>query len=81
MTQLAPGDVWKAKGAWARRVVEEPEGSGTKLATAAVSCPVCGEVASLRGHAIGAGGYVTPSLVCPNDCGFHDFVQLAQWGD
>lgn len=47
--------------------------------TALVSCPECGKVASLSGHTIAANGDVTPSLICPFDCGFHEYVTLEGW--
>lgn len=47
--------------------------------TATVACPRCGRIASLSNHTIFSDGAVSPSLVCPRDCGFHEFVQLADW--
>jgi len=50
--------------------------------TATLSCPTCGQVASLSGHAIDEVGTVTPSVVCPRgNCEFHDFVLLVGWAD
>lgn len=49
------------------------------MCTAVVSCPGCGQEAPIKGHTIDAGGKVTPSLMCPFDCGFHDFVTLGDW--
>lgn len=42
----------------------------------------CGNahIASLADHDIGLGGYVTPSLVCPEEgCGWHEWVRLDGW--
>ena len=48
--------------------------------TATMSCPTCGQVASLSGHTINPGGHVNPSLVCPYEgCGFHEYVTLEGW--
>jgi hypothetical protein len=48
--------------------------------TANVSCPKCGQIASLSQHTIEADGTVKPSLVCPYDgCSFHDHVKLKDW--
>jgi hypothetical protein len=39
-----------------------------------------GHIASLADHAIGFGGYVTPSLVCPEPgCSWHEWVHLDGW--
>ena len=46
---------------------------------ALVSCPKCGKGMSLSLHTIAADGTVSPSLVCPYQCGFHDFVKLVGW--
>jgi hypothetical protein len=47
--------------------------------TAAVRCPVCSALFCLADHRIGAEGTVSPSIVCPYGCGFHEFVRLAGW--
>jgi len=73
MTVILQGDIDARAGCW--RGGTRPDGTRT----ASVSCPNCGKVASLSDHAIGAGGYVTPSLICPFDCSFHDYVQLDGW--
>lgn len=49
------------------------------LQTALVGCPKCGEAGSLAQHKIADDGMVTPSVVCPNDCGFHEYVKLDGW--
>lgn len=46
--------------------------------TARMACPGCGMWFALD-HTISEDGQVTPSLVCPMDCGFHDHVQLEGW--
>ena len=72
-----------AKGEW--RETKHPV-SGVRSALAC--CPGCGKICSLLDHTIGnsedaAGpefaGLVVPSLVCPFDCGFHEFVRLVDW--
>lgn len=55
--------------------------------SATVSCPKCGNVSTLEGHAITADGQVEPSVVCPwlvmecRECDWHDTIRLAGWGD
>ena len=45
--------------------------------TATMSCPICGQSASLSQHNIDKKGNVSPSVVCPNNaCTFHEYVQL-----
>lgn len=44
-----------------------------------VACPSCGAEGDLSEHKINANGGVTPSLICPNDCGFHAQVVLGSW--
>lgn len=48
-------------------------------ATPVVCCPGCGKIASLADHTILHSGDVFPALLCPFKCGFHEFVQLADW--
>lgn len=55
-----------------------PGAPGSKR-SAMVCCPGCGKIASLTDHAIDPDGTVTPSLVCPFECGFHDLVRLLDW--
>lgn len=43
------------------------------------TCPVCGEIGSLNDHDISDTGAVAPSLICPNECGFHEYIQLADY--
>ena len=82
ITKAEPSDVWlKVPGQWrpcnllpARSSLEPTQ------RTANVSCPTCGQVASLSGHSIAADGMVTPSLVCPYPgCTFHEYVKLEGW--
>ncbi len=47
--------------------------------TALIGCPKCGDAASLSQHIIAQDGLVTPSVVCPNGCGFHEYVRLGDW--
>lgn len=48
---------------------------------ASMSCPGCGRIGVLEppDHTIAPDGAVTPSLVCPYDCGFHEHVRLEGW--
>jgi len=48
--------------------------------TAGLSCPDCGQVASLSHHKIDQDGIVTPSVVCPTEgCKFHEWIKLDGW--
>ena len=60
------------KGTW--RGVETEE----KL-TATFACPDCGATGTLEDHEIHADGKVEPSVICPDECGFHDIVVLENW--
>ncbi len=44
-----------------------------------ISCPGCGTEAGID-HDVADDGIMTPSLVCPNNCGFHEHVKLVGWG-
>jgi hypothetical protein len=46
---------------------------------ASFTCPNCGKIGSLADHDIGKNGEVNPSVVCPYDCGFHEYIRLAGW--
>lgn len=46
-----------------------------KINTIALPCPNCGRAFCLANHTIEE-GKVTPSVVCPFKCGFHDFLQI-----
>lgn len=74
--QADPGDTWLTDpGVW-RGATRDGE------RTATMSCPECGEVASLSNHEIAPNGDVSPSVVCPHEgCGFHRYVTLEGWGD
>ena len=72
MTEFYKGDISQKKGCWERA-------KGAKYDTAMISCPKCGKIASLTSHTIADDGAVTPSLVCPHDCGFHDHAKLLGW--
>ena len=74
MIEIPQGNSWKDPGVWkgVRRV------DGTR--SASISCPKCGQPASLSDHTIADDGTVPPSLVCPYDgCEFHDYVTLKDW--
>lgn len=66
----------------------------TKVACVLVKCPTCGAPFRLRdadvmgqredgtqGHHIAWDGMVSPSVVCPKECGFHDVVRLKDWDE
>lgn len=61
------------KGTWGLRVLD-----GGPVAV--FNCPGCGITAYLEEHAVDSEGFVTPSVVCPSNCGFHEFIQLKGWG-
>lgn len=48
---------------------------------AELCCPGCGKVALLgSNHVVTAGGFVSPSDVCPfPPCMFHQFIHLDDW--
>jgi hypothetical protein len=52
--------------------------TGPGEAKAIVVCPKCGHWARLN-HEIAEDGTVTPSLICPYACGWHDWVKLEGW--
>lgn len=49
--------------------------------TARVTCPKCGQPGSLADHQIMRDGAVRPSVVCPHECVFHDWIRLEGWSD
>lgn len=68
-----------------RMIVEIPRGSGPGRyrpvrgwASARLTCPKCGFDAELD-HNIANDGRVTPSVLCPQGCGFHEHVRLLGW--
>lgn len=64
-TRLYPGS-WKLIMQDSRMVVR-------------VACPGCGVKGTLLDHEIAPDGTVSPSLLCPDACGFHEEVQLEGW--
>lgn len=50
-----------------------------KRISASFTCPNCGELGSLSAHHIAPDGTVTPSLICPYECGFHEHIKLEGW--
>lgn len=66
------GDVDLDKGVW-------KGGTYAGGRTALVSCPKCGQIASLSYHEIDENGFVSPSVVCPAECGFHEYIHLSEW--
>ena len=51
--------------------------------TVIITCPGCGQGASLSKHEITEPyGCVHPSFVCPHEgCDFHDWIRLDMWGN
>lgn len=47
--------------------------------SAAISCPTCSRAFSVLRHQIAPDGTCSPSVVCPWQCGFHDWVRLLGW--
>lgn len=45
------------------------------------SCPLCKSMFGIAApvHTVEATGEVKPSVVCPNGCGFHTFMKLADY--
>lgn len=43
-----------------------------------ISCPTCGARGVLD-HGIDENGIVSPSVVCPSECGFHRDIRLSNW--
>lgn len=79
MRQLPKGD-WGLRGTWHEAVFKEVS-TDRVIRIPLVCCPTCGQEMSLSGHMTQPDGTVSPSVVCPLRCGFHDFVQLFGWGD
>lgn len=42
-------------------------------------CPICKSIFGVAAHQVGKDGKVTPSIVCPNCCGFHSWVTFNDW--
>lgn len=47
-----------------------------KILTVALQCPTCNKAFCLANHVIDNEGKVSPSVVCPFSCGFHEFVEI-----
>lgn len=73
LTKAVRTDGVLAKGEWKATKL------GTGELSAVVCCPGCGKIAGLGDHVVDTTGKVIPSLVCPFDCGFHDYVHLEGW--
>ncbi len=41
-----------------------------------IACSLCGVEGDLSEHSVNENGGVTPSVICPNDCGFHGLAVL-----
>lgn len=67
--RIPRGDPEERRGVW------KPANIDGKR-TARLSCPACGKIASLDDHALDANGSVSPSVVCGEDCGFHEYIIL-----
>jgi uncharacterized Zn finger protein len=66
-------------------MIEIPKGSGRGTwrsvragSSVRLTCPACGFDAELD-HEIARDGTVTPSVECPNSCGFHEHIKLKDW--
>jgi hypothetical protein len=46
------------------------------IKTFALQCPTCHRAFCLANHSVDKEGKVTPSVVCPFNCGFHEFLEL-----
>lgn len=68
LKRIARGDTEAQAGRW------RPLGKKAML-----SCPSCGKELTLTPYTIGDGGIVSPSVVCPHGCGFHEYVMLEAW--
>lgn len=44
--------------------------------TYALQCPTCSRAFCLADHAVDINGNVSPSVVCPFNCGFHVFMRI-----
>lgn len=69
---IPQGDVDIEEGVWKGGTV-----AGGR--TALISCPDCGQIASLHYHEIDENGYVSPSVICHTGCGFHEYIHLSEW--
>lgn len=64
----AANGAWGVPGTWL-----------VSSAVAVVACPRCGGSMQLRAHLIAADGSVSPSVVCPYGCGWHEVIVLEGW--
>ena len=46
------------------------------IKTYALQCPICNHAFCLINHIIDNNGIVLPSVVCPFNCGFHEFIVI-----
>lgn len=73
MIRLRRGKPIDERGRW--KIVPSAKGE-----TACVSCPKCGNVFTIKGHAIDhLTSKVTPEVVCPMKCGFKERIVLKGW--
>lgn len=71
--KFIPEEIWdKIPAGHYRKVIVDGK------ITAEVACGDCGESAYLD-HEISIDGIVTPSLVCPKECGWHVMGKLENW--
>jgi DNA-directed RNA polymerase subunit RPC12/RpoP len=47
-----------------------------QVKTYALQCPTCNKAFCLAQHAVDLNGNVTPSVVCPFNCGFHVMMKI-----
>jgi len=73
---LPDGGAW-TKGRWRPWIASVFPGPVFKQ-TVALVCPKCDHLLSLVNHTITADGQVSPSVVCPHKCGWHEFIRLKQ---
>ena len=65
-------------GRW-RPVLRQGEKPGDPMEVIKFACPSCGIEADLSDHEVDANGLVSPSVLCPAECGFHASVTLKGW--
>ena len=76
----------------ARKLIQRYTGNGTTpdqgmylravldgKATPVMCCPGCGVRSYMSDHEVAADGTVNPSVGCPEDCGYHEYVTLVDW--
>ena len=85
MTGILGMTVLKFCGAKSFGEEEAPQGTWIRWIhmvdqlTAAFRCPKCGRAFCLANHRIAEDGRVSPSVVCPHQCGFHVMMVLEGW--